>query len=398
MMVTDVDGFSDRRYNIALICGFFDSTLQSFRENQFARRLAERGHSVRVFTSDESIRWKWNRAGSPTNDPTANDLEYNNISRLTLDRRKAYFRLGDLVLFRLSKSDLAGFDIVHVLDFRQGITAVAARLAKSIGLPVIYDHEQRGDRVGSLFHIADNRVRKAFIRYGAKAPTIVRHTVRSNREFFERVAPFYKNKFCLSPLGADEQIFYVDTEVRKRRRAQLGLSPSEFMWLMTGKIEVEKRIDQVAFALRKHGKALFIAGDVSERALMDLRGHDNVKLLGKVSQSEVSELYNAADCCIFTTFTLSYWEALACGSKILVPSTKFSDEYLGGRSEVFRFGASEMFSIEEERYRAEIDIAPLIESQIPAVESAKGDRLTPHWLSWGSRIDELEAQYRELIS
>lgn len=387
-----------RSLNIVLICGFFDSTIESFRENQFAYRLAERGHKVRIITSTASIRWRWNRAGAATNNPSENDARYTNNPNVTLIRRKPLLRIGDLVLFRLRRSDLKDADVVHVLDFRQGITAFAARLASSAGIKVIYDHEQRGDRSGSPLHTLDNRVRRAFIRYGARAPSLVRHTVTSNRVYFEETAPRYSGPFALSPLGADEKIFHVDADLRAQKRADLGLLPSDFMWLMSGKIELEKRVDEVARALAHHDKTLFLVGDISEQVRPLVHGQPNIRYLGKLPQRDMAALYNAADCSIFTTFTLSYWEALACGAHILVPSTNFSDNYLGGRVEVSRFGEPGMFEVEEERYRTETKIEPYIAALVPTIENGTRQRQSPTWLSWPRRIDELEAQYRGTLS
>ncbi|MCO6384614.1 hypothetical protein [Oceanicola sp. 502str15] len=173
----------------------------------------------------------------------------------------------------------------------------------------------------------------------------------------------------------------------------------EVAWIATGRIEVEKRFHQVARGLRHIGARLFIAGPVSKNAAKLLSRSENVVLLGPKKPEELNAIFNAADCCIFTTFTVSYWEALGSGSCILVPRTSFSEEIVGGRPGVTLFGSEEMFDVPEERYRADVDLADIIHDTLTSTKMPNRLRLDepPAWLSWDARIDTLEWQYSRLV-
>lgn len=383
---------------ITLVCGFFESTLQSFRENQFAKRLPKAGHRVKVITSTESSVWRYNRAGVAQTEPAALDNEYHLIEGLSLERRKPYARAGDLVLFPLRTDDFLDADVVHVLDFRQGITALAARQAARLGKPVMYDHEQRGDRAGSPIHHIDNALRRAFIRLGAPHVGAVRHTVQANRAFFERVSGLKSPPpFHLSSLGVDEAIFQYDDALRAVTRRELGLQETEFTWLMSGKIDMDKRPNEVAAAVQRVSGTLLVAGKLSERAHASLAEFSCVRILGPMSQARLNALYNAVDACIFTTFTLSYWEALAARARIVVPRTSFSEPILAHRSGVHLFGSADMFEVEEERYRPAAPLADYLEPVLRSVLMLGRPASGIEWLTWSHKIAELESQYCELL-
>ncbi len=384
--------------NITIICGFFESTMQSYRENQFALRLASRNHNVRVITSDQSFIWKFNRARVRPTNPSINDDFYRQINNLALIRRKPYFRLGDLVMFPVRRNDFLDADVVHVLDFRQGITARAARLAMAMGKPVVYDHEQRGDRIGSPLHAVDNFVRRCLIRYGAEAPSLVRHTVISNRRYFETVAPRYSGPFALSPLGVNETVFFKSAELRRETRRNLGLEPNEKMFLFTGKIDIDKRPASVMEAANIVGSKLFIAGKLSPSTAIEAKKYSNVIVLGEKNQTDLNALYNAADFCIFTTFSLSYWESLSAGANVIVPATHFSQAILKDKPGVLLFGEPSMFAVEEERYHKEYPLATVLQKTLSDALLLERAEVDSAWIQWDGKIDELEQQYAALCS
>lgn len=382
---------------IVIVCAFFESAMRSFRENQFAERLSKRGHQVKVITSDQSYIWRLNRARVRPTIPTSEDSYYQGLTNLQLIRRKPLIRVGDFVLLPLNRQDFRDADIVHVLDFRQGVTAVAARIAQSLGKPVVYDHEQRGDRVGSFLHRFDNLFRRGLIKFGGKAPNLVRHTVMANRSFFQQVVPSYVGEFALTPLGVNDKVFFKDECLRGKTRKELGLAEDGFMFLFSGKIDFDKRPTDVAKAMQRAGHTLFLAGKVSDGVKQALVGFSNVIFLGEKTQTELNALYNACDCAVFTTFSLSYWEALAAGANLIVPSTKFSKNILEGIEGVVLFGRSDMFEVEEERYISDFPVEDVFYEAITiaqALPRTLGDR---SWLSWDEKIDTLEHQYDKLM-
>lgn len=384
---------------VVIVCGFFESTLVSFRENQFAARLPLRGHEVRVITSTESHIWRYNRAKIKPLRADQEDNKYSGIPGLQIIRRRPILRIGDLVFFRVGRADFEDADVVHVLDFRQGVTALAARISANIGKPVVYDHEQRGDRVDTVFHRLDSLIRRALIRFGSKHVSLMRHTVNSNRQYFLSVASDYQNPHALSPLGVDERIFFRNDELREETRQKLGVGDSEFVWVVSGKIDTDKRPLDVIRAVRDLGRGdrVFLVGPISKTVSEQIIGLEHVTSLGRVDPKTLNAIYNASDCCVFTTFTVSYWEAISSGTSVLVPRTSFSEEYLSNRRSVHLFGEPSMFEVEEERYRQEYDLATALKSGMQEVVRQERGGSDINWLSWESRIDELERQYVSLL-
>lgn len=383
--------------NIVIVCAFFESAMRSFRENQFAERLSKRGHQVKVITSDQSYIWGLNRARVQPTIPTAEDTYYKDLPNLHLVRRKPLIRVGDFVLFPISRADFRDADVVHVLDFRQGITAIAARLAHALGKPVIYDHEQRGDRVGNFLHYFDNFIRRKLISFGGKAPNLVRHTVMANKSFFQKVVPNYPGEFALAPLGVNDKIFFRNDILRIETRKALGLSEANFMFLFSGKIDFDKRPADVARAMQRAGSSIFFAGKLSEAVRKTLENFDNVIFLGDKTQPELNALYNACDCAIFTTFSLSYWEALAAGTNIIVPYTQFSRGILANLEGITIFGGPDMFEVEEERYISEFPVEKVLYEAIEKAKKLPRTLVDRSWLSWDEKIRILENQYERFV-
>ncbi|MCG9914732.1 MAG: hypothetical protein MH112_00030 [Phenylobacterium sp.] len=382
---------------ILLVCGFFETTLNSFRENQFALRLAANGHQVHVLTSTESHVWRYGRARHALTVPNGEEERYANVKGLTISRRKPYIRVGDLVFFNLHRSDFEGVDVVHVLDFRQGVTALAARLAQALNIPVVYDHEQRGNRRGHLLHGADNFIRRSLIRLGATSVTLVRHTVHTNANFLQEVAPSIPvDRYRLSPLGADEAIFYKDDDLRMRRRSELGIAPHERVVAITGRFSNEKRPLDVAVAVADAGNRAIFCGPMSSDVQAALKNYPNVIVIGPATQIDLNAIYNAADLAIFTTFTLSYWEALSSGTPILVPRTSFSDQASANMPGINTFGDESMFSVPEEQYHAHVNISHFILSSLNSFDWRKQEHIGNH-VSWTGRIKSLEEHYRDAI-
>jgi len=383
---------------VLIICGFFETTLQSFRENQIALRLAARGHNVTVLSSTESHIWKYGRQGHKPTDPDGNFERYQNIPNLKIVRRKPYFRIGDLVLFPVTTSDLKGFDVVHVLDFRQGVTAISARIARRLGIPVVYDHEQRGDRRGHLLHNVDNALRRLFIKYGASGVDLVRHTVHANRDFLLSVTNSVSKDQCvLSPLGADMDIFFPDQQLRSVRRSELKIPDGKKLIVCTGRFSPEKRPQDIAKATETLNCSLVFCGSMPSELQTILERWPHVTVLPAMSQAYINGLYNAADCAIFTTFTLSYWEALATGLEILVPRTSFSEEVSTSCDGVYLFGHNDMFSVTEEQYRKDESISEYVRVALSAISWTRAPT-PPAWVGWDARIDALEHQYLRIIN
>jgi glycosyltransferase involved in cell wall biosynthesis len=342
---------------ILIASGFFESELPSYREYSYSSELAALGHDVTLMCGDQSQVWRFSKGGVSASDPTVADDEFRASSGVRLLRRHVFFRVSDLVLYLPLLGAIRRADVVHVIEFRQGITLIVALLARLMGKPVVYDHEQRGDRTAHWYSRVDSALRRLLIFTGSWCVSCVRHTVLANREHFLSCTP-RKVETIFAPLGTDPKRFYFDSQERNATRTELGIDPGTRIAVMSGKLHAFKRIVEVVQACRDAGVRLILIGNLAPevRTGIDALPPGNEIILPLGSAARLRAIYCAADIAVFTTFTLSYWEAYATGVQLVVPDTEFSEMVFEGDPNVARFGNSAMFRVVDEEYRKEATI------------------------------------------
>ena len=158
---------------------------------------------------------------------------------------------------------------MHVIEFRQGITAVVALLARALGKPVVYDHEQRGDRTARWYSRVDSWLRRLLILAGSFTVDCVRHTVTANRDHFRSCTP-RPVEMMWAPLGADPRRFYFDAAEREAERREIGVGPKERVAIMTGKLHATKHVTDVVRACRAAGVRLVLVGTIPAEVRAEL--------------------------------------------------------------------------------------------------------------------------------
>jgi hypothetical protein len=80
----------------------------------------------------------------------------------------------------------------------------------------------------------------------------------------------------------------------------------------------------------------------------------------------------------------------------MVPNTTFSQKIQDLCQGVHVFGAPEMFLVSEEQYHPTFELSEAISD---AMQTFDWKRLAnpPPWVSWDSRITEVEAQYASIL-
>jgi glycosyltransferase involved in cell wall biosynthesis len=381
---------------VLLASGFFESQLVSFREYAYSAELRAQGHAVTLMCGDQSYLWSRSRVGLPVTQPMQHDADFVARTGTRLLRRHVFFRVSDFVLYLPDLAAIRDADVVHVIEFRQGVTLAVALLAWAFDKPIVYDHEQRGDRSARWYSRVDSVFRRALIGAGARVVDCVRHTVLANREHFASCTA-RKVRTMFAPLGADLARFHHDETERRRVRIELELPSDARVAVMSGKLHAEKRVVDVVRACAAAGVHVILVGALAPDVARELaRTSVAFRATGEVSSDRLRALYNAADIAIFTTFSVSYWEAYATGIQLLVPATRFTELIFENKPGVTRFGSPSMFAIEDEQYRPELDIRELVSEALLKVQPA-GARRSRHDFSrqeTGRRLAEL---YRELL-
>ncbi len=385
---------------ILVASGFFESELPSYREYAYCQQLAALGHDVTLMCGDQSQIWARSRVKLPQTRPMAHDAEFVEETGVRLFRRHVFFRYSDFVLYLPLIAEIRRAEVIHIIEFRQGVTVLIAALAKLFGKPVVYDHEQRGDRDAKWYSRADSRWRRLLIRTGSLFVDTVRHTVLANREHFLSCSA-RKVDTVFAPLGVDPTRFHFDTAARAAFRARHGIADDVTLAVMSGKLHGYKRVPDVVLACRAAGYRLILVGTVSDdvrEALAALPAGDEIALT-QVTAEGLREVYSAADVAIFTTFTLSYWEAHATGLKLLVADTAFSRLVFDGDADVQYFGSTDLFRIADEEYRAGVTIdAPLALGLRALREAAPRKRESRVRFSSLAQASALAELYRSLLT
>lgn len=361
---------------VLLGSGFFESELPSFREYSYSKELAQLGHEVTLMCGDQSYVWSRSRVRLAASQPARNDREFIAATGVSVLRRHVFFRVSDFVLYWPVLSAIRSADVVHVIEFRQGVTVLIALLARLFGKPVVYDHEQRGDRTARWYSRVDSLFRRLLIFVGSLTVSCVRHTVLANREHFLSCTP-RKVPTMFAPLGVDPQRFFHDERARQRVRAELGLRPEERVAVMSGKLHKLKHVSDVARACERAGVRLLLVGTIASDVAEQLKalGSGTVIALPQAPAERLREIYNAADLAIFTTFSVSYWEAYATGVHLVLPATAFTERVFANDPNVTSFGEPGMFRVADEEYRDGIDIAPAVydalQTPLPAARQSR---------------------------
>ncbi|MDX1952692.1 MAG: glycosyltransferase family 4 protein [Verrucomicrobiota bacterium] len=149
---------------------------------------------------------------------------------------------------------------------------------------------------------------------------------------------------------------------RNDLRAMNGLNPSDFLLLAVRRLEARMGLDlliQAVGAVRKRHSnlKLWIAGSGAEEQFLKRQIHtlsleQSVQLMGHVTESQLVDLYNMADCSIVPSialegFGLSSVESLACGTPVLASRQGGSLEILNPFSPQFLFEPGSSTAIEQ---------------------------------------------------
>ncbi|HEY4366340.1 MAG TPA: hypothetical protein VGN07_03840 [Steroidobacteraceae bacterium] len=381
---------------ILLSSGFFESELPSFREYSYSKELAALGHDVTLMCGDQSYVWKHSRVRLPSTNPTRNDADFAATTGVVVLRRHVFLRVSDFVLYWPLLSAIRRADVVHVIEFRQGITVLVALLARLFGKPVVYDHEQRGDRTEKWYSRVDSQFRRILIFIGSLTVSRVRHTVLANREHFLSCTP-RRVPMIFAPLGVDPKRFYYDSEARERVRAELNLRPQERAAVMSGKLHKLKRVFDVAKACQKAGIRLILVGTIAPDVAAQLQSLEagTVIVLPQATPERLRDIYNAADFAVFTTFSVSYWEAHSTGVQLILPGTQFTSHVFDSDPHVTTFGDPAMFRVQDEEYVEGADITNAV--HLALLKEIPGDRQSRMRFSAADQCAQLAKMYGELV-
>ncbi|MBE2271186.1 MAG: glycosyltransferase family 4 protein [Anaerolinea sp.] len=285
---------------------------------QLYDRCVRLGHRATIVASDTGI--PKNPTRTLVGVPASNWLEQHSIP----------FPLFDpLRLIRALNRLLPETDAVHVHGLLYMSSLFAAIMARRRGIPVVLtEHVGMVDYHQPVLNLIQ---RIAFHTLGRLCVRAADAVVVLNERVYGEMQPLIRRGTPLLkvPNGVDTALFYSPTtDERPRLRAKWGFAKPTILFV--GRLVKKKGIDLVVAAARLAPEWDFaICGKDTELLETDL---PNVRVIGKVDQPTLRELYGAADVFLLPSegegFPLSVQEALACALPVVVSDDPTNREYL----------------------------------------------------------------------
>jgi glycosyltransferase involved in cell wall biosynthesis len=290
-----------------------------------ARAQSLRGHSVTIYTGD----WA---------------LERDDVTSLAGVRVRAFrswMNFGFYIapaLIGAARSEISGFDVVHMHLYRSFQNVVLHRFARKAGVPYIVDAHGSLTRLGRK-----GRLKAAFDRWPGgtilrDARYCVGETELGVREYIDLGVPPERVVRIPPPFPVEE---FADLPERGLFRARHGFVDSERIVMFLGRIHWIKGIDLLTesfarLASRRRDVRLVIVGPDDgyrselEALIAGLKLHDRVSFTGFLGGREKLSALVDADVVVQTSrYEQGAWapiEAVLCGTPIVVSDNSGAGE------------------------------------------------------------------------
>jgi glycosyltransferase involved in cell wall biosynthesis len=329
--VSDTPRDPRRPLRVAIVCdGIGEVVAGSFiSATRFAERLSARGHRVVLVSSGRPF-------GGRTADYRGMRLHRFRGVLIPWSDGQLYLGIPSARRIRTILED-EGIDIVHVM-IPMPLGLVAARTAKSMGLPVVmHSHTQPENIFMSAPRLpgaaALTRRFRAYLNwiYG-QADVMVYPSAFSRRQFPELSA----SPNVVISNGVDTERFRPAPADQFMRR--FGLSKSKLNLLYLGRLHKEKNVETLvrgmAMIHKRHpGTHLFIVGlGYDKPVLAQLAAREGITseitFCGFVPDAELPAAYSACDLFVLPSLAelegMAVLEAMACGKALLIANSRDS--------------------------------------------------------------------------
>lgn len=229
-----------------------------------------------------------------------------------------------------------GYDIVHChTPIAAACTRLACKKFRKQGLRVLY--------TAHGFHFYKGAPKKNWMIFYPIEKLCARYTdalITINHEDYERSCRKFKTKSIYVPgVGVDLERFKTATCERTEKRRELSVPEDAFLLVSVGEINQNKNHRTVIDALAKlENKNVYyiLAGVGAEQEALSAKAkelglEDRVKLLGY--RNDVSELYHAADACLFPSIReglgLAAVEGMCAGLPVIASDNRGCRDFIG---------------------------------------------------------------------
>jgi len=284
-----------------------------YREKYYSNGMKKKGHEVKLVTSN--VYYKFSDIKGLQRKRIMDKIKL--LDEDFVIRKKALFYFEDKVFFRIDDI-IKKFDpdIIHTFEATQYQPLIVAKLAEKYKIPLIYEHEQRTFGKSFLAKI-DSYITPIILREVVKIARGIRALTPEALDFIKKYIGIIGKEISISTLGYNPEIFFYDLKIRNKKRSELGIKEREILVVISGKNLKEKRTDLII-------RALSSLQNVKVITIGPKKFRGAYKSFPLLDPKELNKMYNAADLCVWTRYTVSYFQALGTGCDILVPKTKYT--------------------------------------------------------------------------
>ncbi len=316
---------------IVHIQDYFQPVL-GYQETFLPREQAKMGHEVYVVASDRY---------SPRIYSENKDLLGNRIKgagffieqHIKVWRLKTIFEMlyQPWVLGLEGKIEELNPDIVIMHGVVNFSALRIARLRKKLGnFKLIYDDHMTFDNSRSKLRILYPVFRWTLSRLIQEAADALVAILPETKVFMYKRYGIPLERITVIPLGADDELFKFDALARQEIRNKLSVNDSDTVFIYTGKVIPEKRLDMLieAVKLMKNNqgvKVLFVGSGFQpyfeklERGIREAGMENKFIWHEAVPNEELYQFYSAADVAVWPRgASISQREAMACGLPIII--------------------------------------------------------------------------------
>jgi len=316
-------------------------TNMEYMENAFYREFVSRGHEVKVVSTNKLPDWNNNGVKGDTRI----DKEEKNITD-SKDSSSKIVRLRTIKIFNTEiptglireivkfRPDLIFFQsLEHYATCISGITGKYITGAKMY--TVVNEHFVYAFENGIKSNVSESgKVKEKLLRFIKHMCLLFSDKIVTMNEYCSKISDYYykdsdKKKIEIT-LGVDSKVIYFKNDKRKNIRNSLNVSENDILFVHSGKLRSNKKIEVIVDALfkisNKNVKLLLIGNGPAEyinfiKAKIEESGlEERVIFIDFVDKGELHHYYCASEAAVWTDgLTISTIEASAAGIPVIVP-------------------------------------------------------------------------------
>lgn len=208
---------------------------------------------------------------------------------------------------------------------------VARLKEKTGGFRLIYDDHMTYDNSLSMMRVLYPLFKFTFSSLIQRAADALVAILPESRIFMCERYGIPPERVVIIPLGADDELFKVDTAVRREMRDKLKLGEDDVVFVFTGKIVPQKKlpllIEAAAKLMADHDNVkVILVGSSTQSYIEQLKHEVGARNLEKrfvwhdaVPNAQLPMIYSAADVAVWPGgASISMREAMACGLPIII--------------------------------------------------------------------------------